>query len=189
MMFIAFSTIAQVHLYDATFTTGESALSYGVDGGVKFATKDFSTVIITQFSANRGQLIYLKKLGEKIVLGPSGGIKDNTTWLAPFFKLQLFKFINLTSWNGVFLGLPKHPGWKINHGFSYHAIDFDLDKKGLKGLTIGCSVLHYLKNKPMILPVIKYRLSLNKQDGIIFSYTENVRDEKPMFLFGYNHKF
>lgn len=88
-----------------------------------------------------------------------------------------------------FFGKPDHPNWDVNHAFSYHAIHLDLNKIGLKGFYLGYSLLHYLQDKPLHLPFVKYEWKFNEKDGVIFSYTENVRDKSPMFLIGYHRIF
>lgn len=102
VLMFSMSVTAQIKPYDFTVTTGESALSSGLDLSASFANQDFSTIISMQYNAGMGQVAYIKKVSTGIALGPSLGIKDNTMWLAPFLSFDLFGFVKLISWNGVF---------------------------------------------------------------------------------------
>lgn len=184
------SVFAQIKLYDATGTTGKSALAEGLDATITLANPNFSTIIVVKCNAHMGQAIYMKEITNNVIVGPSVGIKDNVTWFAPYLSVKLFKkLVILTSWNGIFFGKPSHPDWQINYAFSYQAIDFDLNKLGAKGFYLGYSLLHFMENEPLHLPYVKYEYEINPKERIVFSYTENIHEGKPLFLVGFHHFF
>jgi len=182
------STVVQAQnnlkLYDVSVSTGESALSSGLDICASFLNADATRIIVVEGNAGMGQIIYMQKISKSITVGPTAGFLNNAIWMAPIVTADVFGFIKLTTWNGVIFGKPNNPDWKINYGFSYQAIDLKFGRIGA-----GCSLMHVLMDKPMTLPYIKYELPLNKENGVVFSVTYNIRDDSPMFLIAWHHIF
>ncbi|MFH1667550.1 MAG: hypothetical protein ABH884_00820 [Candidatus Komeilibacteria bacterium] len=90
--------------------------------------------------------------------------------------------ICLTTWDGIFFGEPGDPDWDVRFAFAYQAIDLTFGNFG-----VGYSVLHYLEDKPMNLPAVKYTFDTGTNDQIKTSVTYNVRDGSPMFFIGWTH--
>jgi len=163
--------LSKVRLY-----SGQCALSSGFGGVMDFATKDGSKFVSLELNGTLGQVVYGKTKGS-VSYGPTFGHLSNAVWLAPIITYKPWKFVALTTWNGIIFGKPGHPSWEVNFAFGFQAIDFTFGNYGL-----GYSLLHSLQEKPMHLPYIKYVWWLSDKIAFDFSATYHVRDDRPMFL-------
>ncbi|HPI67229.1 MAG TPA: hypothetical protein PKZ16_01655 [bacterium] len=181
VVFLAGAVLAQgFRLAEAKIYSGESALSSGV-GAIGTMANAHGDLLSLEVNATLGQVVLMKKHGS-FFCGPTFGQQNNAMWVAPIAVFSPWKFLSFTSWNGIFFGRPQHPGWDINFGFGYQAVDVSVGKLGL-----GYSLLHYLREKPMNLPYMKYSIPAGPA-VIEVSSTYNIRDNAPMFLVAGSYK-
>jgi hypothetical protein len=155
--------------------SGQCALSSGLGGAVDFTAKDGSATFSLEFNQILGQVVYTRNVGH-FSIGPSFGQQTNAPWVAPIVVYSPWKWVSLTTWDGIYFGKPGHPGWDTNFGFAYQAVDFSFGNFGF-----GYSLLHFLQEKSMSLPYAKYTWSFGNL-GVDISGTYNVRNKEPMFL-------
>jgi hypothetical protein len=184
LVLLAGSTVSaddaqKLYPYDVRLYSGQSALSFGSGASGSLKSKDGSRFMSLEINETLGQFVYYETNG-KLSYGPSFGQKYNTAWFAPMLSFSPWPWVSLTTWNGIYFGEPKKPSWKVYTGFAYQAIDFRVGKK----VGFGSSLFHYMSQKPMHLPYIRYTLTNEsiKPAGVDFSITYNVRDGKPMFF-------
>lgn len=170
---------------DVKISSGQGALSSGLDIALNTTNpKDTTKTMTVQFNSTLGQAIFLKNYSSGISIGPSGGIHYRTIWVAPFISYSPFEFVTFTSWNGFTAGDPQKPNWDVKFLFAYHAIDFKI-----KNFEIGYALLHYIQNKAMRMPSLKYTYSFSKKDQFIYSVTYELTEDFPMHLVSYKHSF
>jgi hypothetical protein len=174
---ISFAQGLGMKLHNRIVYAGESPLSNGLGGSCTFISPDTTKSLIFEINNSFQQVIYSVKITNSFYVGPTLGLFDNATWFAPIFIFNPFKNISITSWDGIYLGEPGRPDWDINFAFTYHAIDISLNN-----FVLTYSILHFMKERPMNIPSIKYSLKVSSKDYLIFSASYHVRNDRPMFF-------
>ena len=182
-MALLFAMRINAQNYDLKIYSGKSALSSGLGMIGTYTNEDSSSTWMLEFNQTLGQVVYMKKYGNFLV-GPTFGQQNNALWAAPILIWKPYKFISFTTWEGILAGKPNEPNWNVNFFFAYQAVDICI-----KNFTTGYSVLHYLEERPMNMPFVKYVIPITKVDKIDISVTYNMRDDTPMFLVAGCHTF
>jgi len=174
----------EIRLSSAYLTYGRGVLSSGTD-------------MTLDFACNKGRILFLKANNDRALINVgksfgnfkailSMGVYKNVPCIAPMFKYK-YKFINLTSWNGIAFGKDVEltgPGVAPRFFFSYQTVDISFGKN-----CVGYALFYRTIYPANHFLFYKRTITINRQADFTFETTYNYREGIPMFLVGYKHLF
>lgn len=160
-------------LGELSLGSGKSALTSGLDGVVRFESKEFRLLIVGNSDRYFGA--FFLKLPIGLSAGVCTGAFKNQPQVGPYVTFAPTKFLSAFYWRAWGFGKPNEPKLEVNPFFQCVG-----GAVTLGNVKLNCIWLDFMGSRTLV-PGVSYGVKINEQFRATIGADYKVSTEEPMF--------